>query len=215
MRRIIPVREPIDATVRPPGSKSQTIRALFAAGLASGTSTLHHPLDSDDTGFAREALRRLGVEIVDDGDHWTVIGSSGSLGNSGQFLDAGASGLTARCLIAAAAMVEGTTTVIGRDRLPERPMWGLVAALNDLGVGARATGGRLPVTVEGTGRLPGGSVEVDSHETTQFLTGLLMAGPLAGDPLTITPIGIEGSAGYVDLTLQSMEAFGARVERVG
>lgn len=215
MRAIVPLGTPVDAIVRPPGSKSQTIRALVAAALATGTSRLHHPLDSDDTRFARNAFRGLGVTIDDGADPWLVTGSGGRLRPSAEPLDAGASGLTARCLIAMAPLVEGPTTVIGRDRLPQRPMGGLIDALEHLGVDAEATGGRLPVTIVGTGRLPGGNLEVASQETTQFLTGLMMSAPLAAAPLTITPTGIEGSRGYVDLTVQAMRDFGARVEPVG
>ncbi len=215
MKAIIPLRSPVDATVRPPGSKSQTIRALVAAALATGTSRLHNPLDSDDTRFTRDALRTLGVEIADRADPWVVTGSGGRLRPSDEPLDAGASGLTARCLIALAPLVEGAITVVGRDRLPQRPMGGLVDALRHLGVETEGTVGRLPVTIVGTGSLPGGSVEIDSHETTQFLTGLMMSAPLATAPLTITPTGVGGSGGYVDLTLQVMGDFMAKVERVG
>jgi len=215
LREVIPLESPVDATVRPPGSKSQTIRALVAAGLAAGTSSIHHPLDADDTGFARTALRGLGVVVDDRTDPWLVTGSGGDVRRSDERLDAGASGLTARCLIALASLVEGSTTVVGRDRLPERPMAGLVDALNQLGVQTEATAGRLPVTVIGTGTLPGGRVEVDSRDTTQFVTGLLMSAPLASSQLTITPIGLEGSPGYLDLTLQLMKDFGAKAEQTG
>lgn len=215
MRAITPLGSPVDATVRPPGSKSLTIRALVAAALATGKTRIHHPLHSDDTRFARDALRGLGVEIDDRDAPWVVTGSGGRLRPSAEPLDAGASGLTARCLIALAPLVEGPTHVVGQDRLPQRPMGGLIDALRHLGVEAEATGGRLPVTIVGTGSLPGGSVEVASQETTQFLTGLVMSAPLAIAPSTITPTGIEGSRGYLDLTLRTMRDFGAQVEQIG
>jgi len=214
-RTVRSLRHPLDATVRPPGSKSQTIRALVGAVLASGGTRLTHPLGSDDTRFARQAMRQLGVEIDDSGDPWIVGGSDGRLRHSTQPVDAGASGLTARCLIAMATLIEGSTKVIGRDRLPERPMAGLVAALTDLGVVTETTGGRLPVTVHGTGHLQGGTVAVASHETTQFLTSLLMAAPLAAETMTVIPTGLEGSRGYIDVTLQVMTRLGAKVEEVG
>lgn len=214
-RAVTPLRSPLKATVRPPGSKSQTIRALVCAALASGTSRLRYPLGSDDTRFAIQALRQLGVEIDDSTDPWVVFGSHGQLHPSQRPIDAGASGLTARAIIAVASIVDGPTTVTGRDRLPERPMRGLTDALEDLGVEIRATGDRLPVTVIGKGVLPGGSVEVDSRETTQFLTALLMVAPLASAPLTITPIGLEGSQGYIEVTLQVMKDLGAGVAAAG
>ena len=71
------------------------------------------------------------------------------------------------------------------------------------------------MTVFGKGSLPGGTVEVESSETTQFLTALLMASPLASTPMTITPVGLQGSEGYVSMTLQMMRDLGATVETAG
>ena len=213
-RSIKPIRAPFDLRLRPPGSKSQTIRALVIASLASGTSRIRHPLRSDDTHFARQALRQLGVMIDDSSDPWLLTGAEGRLEASPEPIDAGASGLTARALIATAPLVDGSTVVIGRDRLPERPMAGLVEALGDLGVAVTATSGRLPVTVLGTGSLPGGEVTVDSRETTQFLTAMLMAAPLASSSLTLIPKGIDGSQGYIAVTLRAMSDFGATVEEM-
>jgi 3-phosphoshikimate 1-carboxyvinyltransferase len=188
---------------------------LVAAALADGSSTLSQPLASEDTGFARRALQQLGVAI-DRGDNaWLVHGSSGDLQRSGAPLDAGASGLTARVMIALISLVDGPTTVVGRDRLPERPMSGLVDALRGLGVVVTDNEGRLPVIVHGTGALPGGTAGVDSHQTTQFATALLMAAPLATGPLRVIPRGLEGSHRYLDITVATMTEFGARVESQG
>jgi len=214
-RAITPLHGPFVRTVRPPGSKSETIRALVVAALADGSSTLSQPLVSDDTGFARQALEQLGVEIDVGDDAWVVHGSSGSLHHSVAPLDAGASGLTARAMIALITLVDGPTTVVGRDRLPERPMAGLVEALRGLGVEVTDHEGRLPVTVHGTGALPGGTAEVDSHQTTQFATALLMAAPLATHPLLVIPHGLKGSHRYLDITMATMSEFGARVESHG
>ncbi len=209
---IRPSTGPIDAIVRPPGSKSQTIRALFIAGLATGTSHLHHALEADDTSHAREALRALGIEIDDSGDTWTISGSEGWLHAPDRPVSAGASGLTARILIAVASLIDGETTVTGLDRLPSRPMGGLIEALRQLGVTVTADGGgTLPVTVTGTGRLPGGMVDVDSRLTTQFVTALLVSAPLAEADVAIAPIGLDGSSGYIDVTVETMRRFGAEV----
>jgi 3-phosphoshikimate 1-carboxyvinyltransferase len=214
-RTVDPATGPIDASVRPPGSKSQTIRALVISALADGVSLLRGPLDAEDTRAAREALRLLGVEIVDSGDPWRVSGSGGDLGASTIPVDVGASGLTARSVIAIASLVEGRTTVVGRDRLPERPMGGLVEALNTLGVEATSVDGHLPVTVDGRGTLPGGSVTVVSHQTTQFATALLLVAPLAQDELVVIADGLVGSHRYLEITVGMMGAFDAVVESVG
>lgn len=212
-RNIAPLQQPVDAVIRPPGSKSQTIRALVAAALARGRSRLERPLESGDTTFARRALEQLGVEVDAEERRWAIEGSAGILHPARGPIDAGASGLTARAMIAVATLVDGTTTVVGRDRLPERPMGGLVDALRGLGVEAVDTGGRLPVTVVGTGALPGGTVEVASDQTTQFATALLMAAPLAQAELHIVPSGLAGSHRYLDVTIETMRRFGARVDR--
>jgi 3-phosphoshikimate 1-carboxyvinyltransferase len=206
-----PAQGPIVATVRPPGSKSQTIRALVAAALAPGMSHLVGALDADDTSFARSALAALGVAVGGDQGVWTVEGTGGDLRPPPAEIDAGASGLTARALIAISPLVDGKVIVVGRDRLPERPMGGLVQALRDLGVDATSDLGHLPVTVMGTGRLPGGRVEVDSTQTSQFASALLLAAPMADGPLSIEPSGMSGSHRYLEITLATMRAFGARV----
>ncbi|HEY4607149.1 MAG TPA: 3-phosphoshikimate 1-carboxyvinyltransferase [Acidimicrobiia bacterium] len=213
-RLVKPLGRGLDATLRPPGSKSETIRALVAAALATGNSRIGHPLDAEDTRFARDSLRQLGAGIDDDDGQWSVSGTGGRLHRAGAPLDAGASGLTARCLIAIAPLADGPITIVGRDRLPERPMGGLVDALRRLGVEARATDGRLPVTIDGKASLPGGVVDVDSRETTQYLTALLLAAPLAQSAIELVPIGLGGSQGYLDVTIRVMEQFGAQVERV-
>jgi 3-phosphoshikimate 1-carboxyvinyltransferase len=206
-----PAKGPIVATVRPPGSKSQTIRALVAASLAHGRSKLDGALDSDDTRVATAGVEQLGARVETEGDAWTVEGTGGGLNPPESDVDAGASGLTARAMIAVGSLIDGEMTVVGRDRLPERPMGGLVQALNDMGVHAVSEGGHLPVTVRGTGGLPGGEIEVDSSQTSQFASALLLTAPLADRTLRVVPVGLSGSHRYLDVTLATMHAFGGHV----
>ena len=178
-------------------------------------SWLRAPLEADDTVAAREALRLFGVEVADSSDSWRVRGSGGWLRAPAIPVDVGASGLTARSVIAVASLVDGTTTVVGRDRLPERPMGGLVDALDALGVEVMSVDGHLPVTIHGAGALPGGSVSVDSRQTSQFASALLLTAPLAQGGLTVIPQGLEGSQRYLQVTIGMMEDFGAVVDRLG
>jgi 3-phosphoshikimate 1-carboxyvinyltransferase len=212
-RTVEPALGPIDASIRPPGSKSHTIRALVVSALADGDSLLWAPLDADDTRAALGALGHFGVDIAAAGDPWRVTGSGGALEAPSGPVDAGASGLTARSVIALASLIHGTTTVVGRDRLPERPMSGLVDALNALGVQTSSVDGHLPVTVDG-GALPGGLVTVASHQTSQFASALLLVAPLAREEMVVIPQGLEGSRRYLELTISMMEEFGAVVEQV-
>jgi len=214
--RLVTVKTgPVEATVRPPGSKSLTIRALFAAGSAAGTSHLGHPLDSGDTDAARGALRSLGVSIDEADGSWGVEGSGGVFVASPHPIDVGESGLTARSLLAFGALVPGSTRIVGQGRLPQRPMGGLIEALGTLGVSVRSDHSGVPLVVEGSGVLHGGTVRVAAGDTTQFATALLLVAPLALEPMTVIVDGLRGSAGYLELTLDVMSGFGAKVERIG
>ncbi|MGA7228276.1 MAG: 3-phosphoshikimate 1-carboxyvinyltransferase [Acidimicrobiia bacterium] len=212
IRAIEPVSQPIDTWVRPPGSKSETIRALFLASLAKGDSVITHALDSDDTRHARDALSAFGIDLDDSGASWSVMGTAGHFGSISPHVNAGASGLTARCLMAIAPLVNGTVTIDGRHRLPERPMAPILEALAGQGVAVTSRQGRLPVQVIGTGALPGGDVRVDSAQSSQFATALLMAAPLATHRMRVFPTSLAGSAGYLDMTLRLMGAFGVAAE---
>lgn len=201
----------IDVVVRPPGSKSLTIRAMAAAAMAGGESRLVGALIADDTRTAAGAMEVMGVSVQVAGD--TIVVTGGPLRPGA--VDAGESGLTARIVMAMAALASGATTITGRGRLPQRPMRRLIDALAGLDVSVDSRAGRLPVVVHGRGGIPGGTVAVSVAESTQFATALLLIGPRAGGPLTVTTPGLEGAArGYLDLTIQVMEVFGAGVTAV-
>lgn len=204
------IEEPIDAVVRPPGSKSETIRALAAAALAHGRSHLYEPLNADDPTAMSGALRRLGVEVVtDDGGPWAVEGRGGRLTAPEGPLDANESGLSARILLAMAGSVAGTSRITGRGRLPQRPMGGISAVLRAQGV--EVSGDRIPIDVIARGRLRGGRIGVDCSDSSQFATAVMLAAPVMGEPVTIEITGLSGSAGYLEMTESMMRRFGAEV----
>jgi len=208
--RPIPVlSQPIDTTVRPPGSKSETIRALAAAALAEGRSHLYGPLSAEDTEAMAGALRVLGVETATGGDPWAVDGEGGRL-QAGGTLDAFESGLSARILIAMAGSAPGVTRIEGRGRLPERPMGGIVEVLRTQGV--EVDRDRLPLEVSGRGNLWGGLVAVDCAESSQFATAALLVAPVMENPSVIELSNLTGSAGYLEGTVSVMRRFGAVVE---
>lgn len=208
-RRIPTLTAPIEATVRPPGSKSETIRALAAAALAEGRSHLYSPLSAEDTQAMAGALRVLGVETTTGGDPWAVDGEGGRL-QAGGTLDALESGLSARILIAMAGSAPGITRIEGRGRLPERPMGGIVEALRSQGV--EVDRDHLPLEVTGRGNLWGGLVTVDCAESSQFATAALLVAPVMENPSVIELSGLTGSAGYLEGTISVMRRFGAVVE---
>lgn len=207
-------RGPIDARVRPPGSRSLTNRALVAAALAEGESQLVGATESDDALAMREGLRALGVPIAVSGDTWTVAGCAGRLPARGRVqIDVRASGTTARFLSATATLTGAGVEVVldGSARMRERPIGELAAALRALGAAVETLGpGGCPPLRVGGGGLAGGAIEIDARRSSQYVSGVLLAAPYAARDVEIALL--EGrlvSRPFVDLTLQVMEAFGA------
>jgi len=204
-------RGPLRATVRVPGSKSLTNRALVAAALASGASELEGGLESDDTRVMLAALRALGCRIDAGSGAWRVAGLAGKLASPAAPLDAGSSGTTARFLTAAACLADGPVVIDGSPRMRERPIQDLVDALAALGARVRVVGraGCPPVRVEGGG-LRGGRAEIDASRSSQFVSAVLLAAPCARDGVELAfRDGRLVSRPYVELTLELMRAFGA------
>lgn len=210
-----PVAGPINATVRPPGSKSLTNRALVCAALADGESVLTGTLDSDDTRVMIDSLGRLGinVEVTDGGTKLKVSGCCGVLPAKKAELFIGNSGTTVRFLTALATLGGGEYRLDGVPRMRERPIGDLVDALNALGADVRceSAGGCPPVVVRAAG-LPGGESTVRGDVSSQFLSGLLMAAPLAANNVRLLIDGELVSKPYVAMTLRVMESFGVHAE---
>lgn len=207
---IPPVTGPLRARVRPPGSKSITNRALVCAALARGTSTLRGALDSEDTRVMIDCLRALGipVKVRDGGATLQVNGCSGVPPADEAELFVGNSGTTIRFLTALATLGAGEFRLDGVARMHERPIGDLVDALRQLGADIDCEGpnGCPPVVVHAL-CLGGGEVNIRGDISSQFLSGLLMAAPCAGD-ITVHVKGPLVSKPYVAMTLKLMRAFG-------
>jgi 3-phosphoshikimate 1-carboxyvinyltransferase len=212
-RSVEPLDGPVDATVRVPGSKSLTNRALVCGALAGGTSWLTGALVADDTEAMISCLRRLGVDVDVDvvGDDTTVevVGLGGVLPEGPLDLDVRQSGTTARFLLPVLGIGPGPYRVDGAAPLRNRPMEHGLAALEALGVEIdhRGSPGRLPVVVHG--HVTGSQVEVAGSVSSQFVSGLMLAAPCFRDGLSIVVTDDLVSAPYVDLTARVMRAFGA------
>ena len=213
---IVPLDAPLDVVVTLPGSKSITNRALVCAALAEGTSVLTNALHADDTEAMVEGLRALGAEIDAD---WptgrlTVSGTAGQPVADVALVDARLSGTTSRFLLPVAGLGEGLRRVDAANRMRERSMGEVLDAVRALGAIVRDVGapGHLPVEVEG-GTLVGGEVVVRGDVSSQFLSGLLLAGPAMRTGLVARLAGELVSQPYVELTVQVMAHFGATVER--
>ncbi|WP_347057779.1 3-phosphoshikimate 1-carboxyvinyltransferase [Blastococcus sp. HT6-30] len=200
---------PVDAVATLPGSKSLTARALVLAALADGPSRLVRPLRARDTDLMAGALRALGVRIDDDGEDAVV--TPGPLRGPAA-VDAGLAGTILRFLPPVAALADGPVRLDGDPRLHERPNAGLIAALRALGVEVDDAGrGRAPFTVHGTGRVRGGAVTVDASESSQIVSGLLLAAARFDDGLDLALAGGVPSLPHVDMTVTTLREHGVAV----
>ena len=211
------LRAPLDATVRVPGSKSVTNRALVCAALADGISRLDGALFADDTAAMLGVLAGLGVALRSDpsAGRIEVNGSGGALGPGSDrpTIDARQSGTTARFVLPLLTVVDRPVVVTGHSQLQARPMGPTFDALRSLGavVDDREAPGRLPATIRG-GHAAGREIEVPGDTSSQFLSGLLLVAPCLPDGLSIRVTTPLVSRPYVDLTVAVMEAFGAHVD---
>ncbi|WP_373320325.1 3-phosphoshikimate 1-carboxyvinyltransferase [Virgisporangium aurantiacum] len=198
-----------------PGSKSITARALFLAAAAPGTTVLHRPLVSDDSAGFSEGLTRLGYSLVREADRWTIEGRADgpAVPEASVFCRDGAT--TARFLPVLAAAGHGVFHFDASEQMRRRPLGPLTQALRELGVTLvhHDREGHHPLTVHADG-IKGGHITLDAGLSSQFLTALLLVGPLTADGLTITVTDLV-SAPYVDITVAMMERFGVRVHRAG
>ena len=203
---------PLDAVVSLPGSKSQTNRMLVLAALAEGRSVVRRPLRSRDTELMADALRVLGVGVTDDGDDWVVEGAGGALSPTGTAIDVGNAGTVARFLPPVAALATAPVTFDGDPRVRERPLGPLLVALRELGASLSNVEG-LPLTVSGTGALAGGRVTVDATQSSQLVSGLLLAAPRFDRGVTVTHEGGRlPSAPHLAMTVDALRASGAVVD---
>ncbi len=202
-------------TVRLPGSKSISNRVLLLAALAEGTTVVRDLLHSDDTERMLDALRTLGVAVESLGDNaYRITGCGGNFPVKQAKLFLGNAGTAFRPLTAALALSGGSYELSGVPRMHERPIGDLVDALRQLGADIKYMGNEgFPPLLISPARLAGDTVRVRGDVSSQFLTGLLMALPLAGQAVRVEVVGELISKPYIEITLAMMARFGMRVER--
>lgn len=202
----VPLGNRLKGSITPPCSKSYAQRALAAALLAKGRTTLRGIELCRDTRSAISVIESLGaeVEILDD----NTLQITGGLNPRTERLNVGESGLAARLFTPVASLHDEPIVIEGEGTLRHRPMSMMVVPLKELGVDVRDGGGRLPIEV--CGPMRGGRVTVDGSMSSQFVTGLLIALPLAERDTTIEVEGLV-STPYIDMTLETLERFGVEV----
>jgi 3-phosphoshikimate 1-carboxyvinyltransferase len=225
---IRPIPHPLSATVRVPGSKSLTNRALLIAALAEGTTTLTNTLFSDDSRYFASALQSLGFDLSLDpkNSRMTVTGLGGRIPVKPAKLFIGNAGTAARFLTAFLTLGNGEYILDGDARMRERPIGGLISALQSLGakLGPATTDNWSlvtdysqicpPLKILASGLL-GGKTKVAGDISSQFLSALLMVAPYAQSPVEVEVATELNSKPYVDMTLYTMSDFGVSVERDG
>ncbi|MBV8986361.1 MAG: 3-phosphoshikimate 1-carboxyvinyltransferase [Acidimicrobiia bacterium] len=207
-----PLPSPPDSIVRVPGSKSITNRALLSASMADGTSVLRGALAADDTDAMAGAVSALGASVDRSGTTWTVVGTGGVAPTGGTTVDARQAGTVARFVPAVAAATGGTVRVDAAPQMRSRPMGPLIDALRQLGAAVEEDGaaGHLPIVVKGP--FSNSHAELPGNASSQFLSGLLLAGPLVAGGVEIHLTSELVSRPYALMTASVMAAFGATAE---
>jgi 3-phosphoshikimate 1-carboxyvinyltransferase len=200
----------ITGTLAAPASKSQTIRAIAAAMLADGQSVIHHPSRCDDALAMAEIAHQLGRDLNYQNDALEI---KGAFRPTSSDFDCGESGLAARLMIAMApALFENPVTISGKGSLLKRPLGNLCDVLQQLGVRCHSDHGKLPYHL--TGKMKAGEVTVDGSESSQFVSGLLMALPLLDGDSKLIVQNLK-SAPYVQMTLETLHKFGIEIKESG
>lgn len=196
--------------IKIPGSKSHTIRAIFLASLAGGTSEIFNPLISQDALSAVEVCRALGAVIETTPQQFTITGFNGKPQTPEDIVNVGNSGTTLRFAVMTAALNEGYTVFTGDYQIRRRPLNPLIAAINNLGAEVFSTrnNGMAPVVVKG--RAKGGQTSLDAV-SSQFLSSILLNGPLL-EKDTLVTITRLNEVPYVEMTLWWLERLGIRYQ---
>jgi 3-phosphoshikimate 1-carboxyvinyltransferase len=203
---------PVHATVMVPGSKSQTNRALVLAALAAadgGVSTISGALRSRDTDLMIGALTALGLRVDGSADELVVSGTIAP--PLGAQIDCGLAGTVLRFVPPLAALGPVEVTFDGDEQARARPIAPLLNALRNLGVDIDGDG--LPFRVRGSGRVAGGAVDIDASASSQFVSGLLLAGPSFADGLAVHHVGPSlPSAPHIAMTVAMLRQAGVEVD---
>ena len=218
----VPALRRVTGAVRLPGSKSISNRVLLLAALCEGQTVLHDLLDSDDTRVMLDALRALGCGVQVEGSRAVIDGMGSRQRQLSADLFLGNAGTAMRPLTAALAVMGGDYQLRGIPRMHERPIGDLVDALQALGcsIDYLGTPGFPPLRIGQPALKLDQPIAVRGDVSSQFLTALLLALPLAASPpgagdIVIEVVGELISQPYVQITLQLLAQFGVTVQREG
>ncbi len=212
--RVYPA-EPFYGTLRPPSSKYHTLRYIVAALLATGSSVIRGPAESDDTDVLLKACRQLGGSLHFSEASLLVQGTGGRIAAPpGGVLDVGNAGAVLRLLLGICALSPEpvTLTTPYPGSLGRRPNADLLQALRELGatIECESADGSLPIRIQ-RGRLRGGKIRISGKKSSQYISSLLFLAPLLEEGLEIEIIEGLASAAFVDLTIEALREAGITV----
>jgi 3-phosphoshikimate 1-carboxyvinyltransferase len=216
MKQLSVLNGDFDVALSLPGSKSITLRDAVLASLAQGQTVLEFPADCDDFSRISEALIQLGIAMRPGVDgSVSILGTGGRFRSGHVLLDAGLSGTAARFLIALGLLRTDETTIDGLPPLRARPNKHLIDAIDSLGATVQSTNdGYLPVSIRGS-EVYKRTIKVTGSRSSQYLSALLLVGPLMPLGFELEVDGELVSRPYIDITLREMLRFGVTVERNG
>ena len=212
----IPQRDPLNATVTAPPSKSYSVRALLLGAMSEGETTITNCLDADDTRYALEALRSIGFRIEGAFKSGVTIGPRQSMSANDVSVFVGNAGTAMRFLTGWLAFTPGRFVLEGEARMHERPIGDLVEVLLSIGaeVEYAEREGYPPLRIRGKKMRGGFDVAIAADTSSQFASSLMMAGATLPDGMTLRLTSLA-SAPYLDITASVLTAFGAEVHRDG
>lgn len=196
----------LSGIVKVPASKSQFIRTLAASMVAEGSSKIANPSTCDDAKAMLAIALQFGATIITNGNILEITGTSEFPVD--KTFNCGESALVARLMLALAALSTGKNNIEGTGTLLQRDLGDFEPVLELLGAKCISSSGKVPVTIKGP--ISGGKIEVDGSKSSQLITGLLMALPLAKENSVLTVKDLK-SRPYLDLTLETLNKFGIRV----
>ena len=208
--RPIKTVDTVDAEIHLPPSKSYTNRALIAASLAEGSSTLLRPSVSDDSQVLMTALKEFGISIQKKANLLELSGSGGKLHPPSKEINVGNAGTAMRFLASFASLASGETLLTGDEQMRQRPMGDLLDALKVAGIKSSSNNGFPPIKITG-GSLNGGPITIDGTISSQFISSLLLSAPYAKNDTLLHIRKQPSSLPYVDMSLHVMRSFGAEV----
>jgi len=202
----------VEGIVKAPASKSMMIRAVAAATLADGVSTLRNPSDCRDAIAAIEISKSIGAKVDSQDELVKIEGTGGKIRLVNDIINCKESGLCIRLFTPVISLGDKETLVTGEGSLLRRPVGMMKEALRRMGVDFEDNEGKLPIRLKGP--LRAGKVNVDGSTSSQFVSGLLFALPLVDGKSEIEVINLK-SKPYIDMTLSALSDFGVNVKNDG